>query len=271
MTSSPGEKPGASIPIRSVPNLRDVGGYRTRDGATIRFGHFYRSTDLSKITVDDAPRLAGLGLVTVFDLRTHSEREAAPDRVPPSAREVALDVLADKALRSVPAQMQAVLSDPSIAVSMLGDNKALDYFLGSYRDFVTLPSALASYRTLFSDLAARDNLPALVHCTTGKDRTGWATASLLLLLGVDEDDVFHEYLLTNEQLLPAFATVFDKFTEAGGDPELLKQVLGVRPEYLQAALTQMREKFGSIEGYFADGLGIDAAGQDAIRVHLLEG
>ncbi|MGF7124602.1 tyrosine-protein phosphatase [Rhodococcus sp. TAF43] len=271
MTSIPGAKPGASIPILSVPNLRDIGGYRTSDGGSVRFGRFYRSTDLSKITVDDAPRLADLGLVTVFDLRTHSEREAAPDRLPASAREVALDVLADKAYRSVPAQMQAVLADPSIAVTMLGENKAVDYFLGSYRDFVTLPSAIASYRGMFTDLAAPDALPALVHCTTGKDRTGWATASLLLLLGVDEDDVYHDYLLTNTQLLPAFASVFDKFTVAGGDPELLKQVLGVRSEYLDAALKQMRESFGTIEGYFADGLGIDKDGQETIRKHLVEG
>ncbi|MCL2532577.1 MAG: tyrosine-protein phosphatase [Nocardiaceae bacterium] len=262
--------PGSSIPILSVPNLRDIGGYRTRDGASIRFGRYYRSTDLSKITVDDAPRLADLDLATVFDLRTHSEREAAPDRLPPSAREVPLDVLADKALRSVPAQMQSMMSDPASAMSMLGDGRASEYFLGSYRDFVTLPSAVASYRTLFTDLAASATLPALVHCTTGKDRTGWATASLLLLLGVDEDDVFHDYLLTNEQLLPTFESVFEKFAAAGGDPELLKQVLGVRPEYLQAALAQMRESFGSIEGYFGDGLGIDVAGQAAIRAHLLE-
>ncbi|RVW04542.1 tyrosine-protein phosphatase [Rhodococcus spongiicola] len=262
---------GASIPIQSVPNLRDIGGYRTRDGATVRFGRFYRSTHLSKISVDDAPRIADLGLATVFDLRTESEREAAPDKLPESVREVALDVLADKAYRSVPAQMQAVLSDPSIAQSMLGDNRALDYFLGSYRDFVTLPSAVVSYRTLFTDLAERANLPALVHCTTGKDRTGWAAASLLLLLGVDEDDVFHDYLLTNTQLLPAFESVFDRFADAGGDPELLKQVVGVRLDYLKAALDHMRENFGSIEGYFADGLGIDAAGRESIRTHLLEG
>ncbi len=153
---------------------------------------------------------------------------------------------------------------------MLGENKALDYFLGSYRDFVTLRAPSRRTARCHGSGCARQS-SALVHCTTGKDRTGWATASLLLLLGLDEDAVFHEYLLTNEQLLPAFASIFDKFTAAGGDPELLKQVLGVRPEYLQAALTQMREKFGSIEGYFADGLGIDVAGQDAIRAHTAGG
>ncbi|MGW0177418.1 tyrosine-protein phosphatase [Rhodococcus sp. NPDC003322] len=263
--------PGTSIPILSVPNLREIGGYRTRDGATVRFGRFYRSTDLSKVTVDDAIRLADLGLVTVFDLRTAAERDAAPDRAPASVREVPLDVLADQVQASMAAQMQSVLEEPAILEKYLGDTHAMDLFLEVYRDLVTLPSALASYRAMFVDLAAPDALPALVHCTTGKDRTGWATASLLLLLGVDEDDVFHDYLLTNDQLLPSFQAVFDKFTAGGGDPKLLELVLGVRPEYLQTALGQMREKFGTVEGYFADGLGIDGAGQQAIRSHLLEG
>ncbi len=153
---------------------------------------------------------------------------------------------------------------------MLGENKALDYFLGSYRDFVTLPSAIASYRTLFTDLAAHDNLPALVHCTTGKDRTGWATASLLLLLGLDEDAVFHEYLLTNEQLVPKLQPMVDKFAANGGDPDLLAPVLGVQTSYLDAAIDEMQKRFGSIDGYFADGLGLDAATIEALRSSYIQ-
>ncbi len=263
--------PGTSIPITSVPNLREVGGYRTRDGAFVRFGRFYRSTDLSRVTADDAPRLAGLGLVTVFDLRTVAERDAAPDRVPSSVREVQLDVLADQVQASMAAQLNAVLAEPSRLAQLLGDAHARDLFLDVYRNLVTLPSARTSYRVMFTDLAAADALPALVHCTTGKDRTGWATAALLLLLGVDEDDVFGDYLLTNDQLLPSFRDVFDRFMAAGGDPDLLRMVLGVRAEYLQAALARMRDVFGTVEGYFADGLGIDGPGQQAIRTHLLEG
>lgn len=263
--------PGTGIPIASVPNLRDVGGYRTRDGASVRFGRFYRSTDLSRVTVNDATRIAELGLVTVFDLRTAAERDAAPDRVPATVREVALDVLADQARASMAAQMQNILADPARLATMFGDAHAMDVFLDVYRDLVTLPSARSSYRTMFTELAELDALPALVHCTTGKDRTGWASASLLLLLGVDEDDVFHDYLLTNSQLLPALEGLFDRFTAAGGDRTVLDMVLGVRPEYLRAALERMRERFGSVEGYFADGLGIDDQGQRSIRDHLLEG
>uniref|UniRef100_UPI0025B8139D tyrosine-protein phosphatase n=1 Tax=Brevibacterium sp. TaxID=1701 RepID=UPI0025B8139D len=108
----------------------------------------------------------------------------------------------------------------------------------------------------------------LFHCTTGKDRTGWAAAAALLLLGVDEEDVFADYLLTNRDLLPAFQGLFEQFTAAGGDPEILKPVLGVDPSYLHAALDEMRRHFGSIHGYFSDGLGLDAQAQGELRAAL---
>ncbi|QYB03598.1 tyrosine-protein phosphatase [Rhodococcus sp. USK10] len=253
------------IPLTSVPNLRDVGGYRTADGAKVRTGVFYRSTDLSRVADTDMPALDGLGIRMVYDLRTADERAAAPDILPNGARAVALDVLADKGIRSIPAQMLQVIADPMIAERELGGGRAIEYFEGSYRDFVEMPSAVSSYRELFGGLATNGNTPALVHCTTGKDRTGWATAALLLLLGVAEDDVFHDYLLTNELLLPAFAGVFEKFVDAGGDPALLEPVLGVREQYLQVSLAAMREQYGTIERYFSDGLGLDAGVQTLLR------
>ncbi|QNG19471.1 tyrosine-protein phosphatase [Rhodococcus triatomae] len=259
-----------TVPLTSVPNLRDIGGYRSAEGGRVRHGVLYRSTDLSRLTEPDEQEFARLRIATVYDLRTVDERTAAPDRLPAGTRALDLDVLADKRLRAIPAQMLAVIADPSIADRELGGGRAEEYFVGSYRDFVTLPSAVSAYRALFGDLAALpDDGPALVHCTTGKDRTGWATASLLLLLGVDEDDVFQDYLLTNELLLPALGEVFERFAAAGGDPELLEPVLGVRPEYLHAALATVREHFGSIEGYFGTGLGLGEDVQTALRERLI--
>lgn len=263
------DTPGAALHITSIPNLRDVGGYRTRDGSAVRFESLYRSTDLSRVKDIDVEALAALGIRAVYDLRTAAERDAAPNKLPEGARSLALDVLADKGLRSIPAQMLAVIADPTIAERELGGGRAVEYFIGSYRDFVLMPSAVASYRSLFDALSAQENLPALVHCTTGKDRTGWAVASLLLLLGVGEEDVFRDYLLTNELLLPALAPVFEGFAAVGGDPALLEPVLGVRREYLEASLKTMRENFGSIESYFAEGLGLDARVQTRLRDRLL--
>jgi len=135
---------------------------------------------------------------------------------------------------------------------------------------VTLPSARAAYGALFADLARAERRPALLHCTTGKDRAGWAAAALLLLLGVSDDDVMADYLLTNEQLLPAMQPLFDRFTAAGGDPDVLRSLLGARAEYLEAALEEMTARFGTIERYFEQGLGLDPERIAALRTALID-
>jgi len=81
------------------------------------------------------------------------------------------------------------------------------------------------------------------HCTTGKDGTGWAAASTLLVLGVSTDDVFADYLLTNDQLLPTLQPLLDQFRSIGGDPELLMPVVGVQKEYLQTVLDEMHKRY----------------------------
>jgi protein-tyrosine phosphatase len=93
------------------------------------------------------------------------------------------------------------------------------------------------------------------HCTTGKDRTGWAAAATLLLLGVSSDDVFADYLLTNDQLLPTLQPLLEQFRSIGGDPELLKPIVGVQKEYLETAIGEMQKRYKTIDGYFSQGLG----------------
>lgn len=262
-------RPHTLVPLASVPNLRDMGGYRTRGGGAVRTGVLYRSTDLSRMSDKDADALAALGVRTIYDLRSVSERDRAPDRIPADAKAIALDVLADRGGSNIVAQMLRVVEDPTIAETELGRGRAAKYFEESYRDFVTMPSAVDAYRAVFTGLFEQDTLPAVVHCTTGKDRTGWASAALLLLLGVDEADVFHDYLVTNDYLLPALSGVFDAFEAQGGDPALLEPVLGVQRSYLESAIAAMTEHFGTIASYFADGLGIDAAAQELLRSRLV--
>ena len=122
----------------------------------------------------------------------------------------------------------------------------------------------------FAGIADAANRPALIHCTTGKDRTGWAAATLLMVLGVSDDDVMRDYLLTNVELMPVMQTVLDKFQAAGGDPQLLLPVVGVEADYLDAALDEMRSKYGTVEEYFTTALGIDAALQQTLRDVFVE-
>jgi protein-tyrosine phosphatase len=162
--------------------------------------------------------------------------------------------------------------NPTQANAALGGGKVEAMFAEAYRDFVILPSAQAAYAQLFAALGEQDTLPALFHCTTGKDRTGWAAAALLLLLGVPEDVVMQDFLRSNEYLLPAHQEQIDAFVAAGGDPAIPPAILGVKADYLEAALAEMEQQYGTIERYFAEGLGIDAAGQQALRaIYLAEG
>jgi protein-tyrosine phosphatase len=138
-------------------------------------------------------------------------------------------------------------------------------FVQAYRDFVSLPSARKALRRLFLEIARPDNLPALFHCTTGKDRTGWAAAALLSLLGVPEDTILEDFLRSNDFILPAYQKQIDAFVAAGGDPAIPSAILGVRPQYLKAALDEMTTRYGTIEGYFSKALEIDAAGRKALR------
>lgn len=259
---------GPSVP--RLANLRDLGGWRTSEGRTVKRGQVFRSVATNRLEADGLAALDGLGVRTVYDLRTEAERAAAPDRVPDGVQVVALDVLAD-AEQAAPAHLTELFADPSMVSSALGDGRAEELFVSSYRSFVTLPSAQSAYRTLFSGLATAPRRPALFHCTTGKDRTGWAAAALLTWLGVSADDVLTEYLRTNDLLRPALQPVYDRFGEAGGDLEILDAILGVREPYLTAALDELHAAYGSIDAYFSTGLGLSPQVQRQLREGLLEG
>ncbi|MGW4202788.1 tyrosine-protein phosphatase [Streptomyces sp. NPDC004726] len=262
-------KPGRRIDIPSVPNLRDIGGYATADGGRIRTGQLFRSVELNHFQGEDLDRFTELGIRVVFDLRTEAERIAEPDVVPSGTDQIVCDVLKDSQ-GAAPAQLLRVLSDPALAAEKLGGGRAVQLFESGYREIVSLPSALSAYRAFFRAIAQDTHRPALFHCTTGKDRTGWAAAATLLLLGVSQEDVLYDYQLTNRDLLPALKPVFEQFRAAGGDPRLLEPVLGVDSRYLHAALDEMSRKFGSIESYFTDGLGIGPQDQQRLRAALVE-
>jgi AcrR family transcriptional regulator len=183
----------------------------------------------------------------------------------PSATQLTtLDVLADET-EAAPAQLAEAMHDPPAAAAALGDNKARALFVGADRDLVTLPSAISAYRQLFSEIADGAHRPALFHCTTGKDRTGWAAAALLMLLGVGDDDVMTDYLLTDDELLPQLQPIFDRFQAAGGDPSVLRPVLGVGASYLEASIEHMHATYGDVHGYFSVGLAIPDATLQLLR------
>jgi protein-tyrosine phosphatase len=261
---APGQSLGIALGIPPVPNLRDVGGYKTSDGVTVARELAYRSDTFYPMTATDDRKLEVLRLKNDYDLRTTAEAKAEPDEMPAGVKYHLLNVLAD-AKSSAPAELEKLLHEPKKANAALGGGKIEALFMEGYREFISLPSARQSYRTLFLSLADQNKLPAVFHCTTGKDRTGWAAAALLTLLGVPPETVMEDYMRTNDYTLPQFQRKIDEFVAAGGDRDIAVAVFGVKREYLDASFDEMQKQYGTIEQYFAEGLGIDAAGQKALR------
>jgi protein-tyrosine phosphatase len=255
--------------IPSVPNLRDLGGHQTRDGATVRTGLVYRADQLHPVSAADMKLLAGLGLRQVIDLRTASERDARPDQVPPGVTVRHIDVLADTRTPGLDG-FEVLLAQPTRANALLGGGKIDQVLEGVYRGFVSSPGACRGFGDLFSTMARPDEAPLLFHCATGKDRTGWAAAVFLTLLDVPEDTVIEDYLRSNAFILPHYAPLIDRFAAAGGERDILTTVFGVKRAHLDAAFAEMTERHGTVERYFADGLGVDAESQARLRAMYLE-
>ncbi|WP_371631983.1 tyrosine-protein phosphatase [Streptomyces sp. NBC_01259] len=257
-----------ALPAVSVLNLRDLGGIALRYGCQVRPGRVLRSGQLSGLGPADDAAVAALGIRTVVDLRTADERASAPDRLPPGARLFVADVLGDNP-GVAPARLRALLADTVEAERLLGDGRAEEIFAETYRQMVLSPRAAAAYRALVDTVADSAAGPVLFHCTAGKDRTGWAAALLLLLLGASRDTVRAEYLAVNPVVRVAYRPYVQNFLDAGGDPEIASAIIEVRPRYLDTAMDAMDERWGGLDGYVRDGLRLPEEALRRLRAELV--
>ncbi|MEU7605645.1 tyrosine-protein phosphatase [Streptomyces sp. NPDC040724] len=262
-----------ATPSTTVANLRDLGGTPLPGGRTVRPGLVLRSGQLDRLDLDADPVVAALGVRTVIDFRTDAERADHPDRIPGGARLLIGDVLADKlseaGKKPAASQLKDLLSDPAVAEEHLGGGKAQALFAETYRSFVNSGSAQAAYRMLLTEAADPTAGPLLFHCTAGKDRTGWGATVILALLGADDETLMAEYLSVNPAVKQAFAPMIEGFTAAGGDPDIALALIGVFPSYLEAALDEVATRYGSMEKYVREGLGVPDETVDALRARLV--
>lgn len=255
--------------ILDLPNARDLGGIRCA-GGTVRPGVLFRSaapTDPSTTASIEA-----LGIQHVVDLRAALEREHQPTDLPPRVRGHVADMLADASYAG--AANLGQLAAEALASHQLADEFASRDFrpvmLGSYRDFALLSSARRSTADVIRLLAEPDTGPVLIHCTAGKDRTGWLIAVILRAIGTDWPQITSDYLASGPAVREMFSAFLGVLPEQETAAHVLAPVLGVFPEYLDASRASVDAEFGSFEEYLETGLGIDAATVDRLKARLVQ-
>ncbi|MDZ4764243.1 MAG: tyrosine-protein phosphatase [Chloroflexota bacterium] len=248
--------------VEGVANFRDIGGYPTADGRHTRWGMVYRTGMLAELTEISRAYLRGLNVRWVCDLRSDEEIEAAPDRV-----------MDNPAIRYEHKSLFAPNDTSRRLRALLFNKRLLPQMMQEMYTDVLIDANARAYGNILRDLAVPGNLPALIHCTAGKDRTGAAIMLLLLALGVAEDIVIADYSLSNR-----YFTTFRTYTVGlqrrlrwfGLSLDDITPMLVSNPDTLRATIAHLQTKYGGIEPYLRDAAGVDAATLAALRATLLE-
>jgi protein tyrosine/serine phosphatase len=251
------------LPLEAIDNFRDYGGYSTASGGALPRGRLFRSAHHAKATPADLAALADLDIAVVVDLRRPLERDKEPSPRPPgfSGQVIECD-LGDQA----EAPHVAFLRDTDLTA-----DSAHRFFINYYTNAPFEPRHEILFRRYFEALAKTDGA-VLIHCTAGKDRTGILAALTHHVMGVHDDDVRADYLLTNqaarlEDRLPLVTEALEATLGRRPSEEAVRSFLGVKADYLDAAYASMGERRGGLDGYL-DSIGIDAAVRDQVRARL---
>jgi protein-tyrosine phosphatase len=244
------ESPARHLNLAGASNFRDLGGYPARDGRTVCWRQIFRSNHLGHLTEADIEVLRPLGLKSAFDFRGAEERVTA------------LCGLEEISVHSLPIEptVVATLRARRAAGVALSSADALDVMRESYRNYVRYNTP--SFRALFTHLL-EDRAPLVIHCTAGKDRTGFACALILHALDVPDDLIAEDYLLTNR--------FYRRDPSASSDlPDEVSRVLAsVQTSFLATAFEAISADYGNLENYFSEGLGLGAQERTRLQARYL--
>lgn len=241
------------LPFAGAFNFRDLGGYRTRDGRSLRWRTLFRADALHRLPDAELDVLVEMNVHTVLDLRTRAEVEGG--HLSDETRgllHLHLPVLGET---WAPREL-----DPEAdAGEILGD---------LYIDMLTIgaPALAGALETL----SEPTRLPAVFHCAAGKDRTGVLAAMVLSLLDVDDEVIVADYAVSGSNMDALIERLRRERPEALTTMnEQPSAYLAAPPEAMRRFLAHVRDEFGSMSGYVG-GIGIGADTIETLDAALLE-
>ncbi len=255
------------LELRGIVNFRDVGGHETRRGGRVRTGRVFRSGHLAGATPEDLEALTRLGIRTVIDLRTGSDMEGdGGHRLPAGASRLHLP-MGDPARAATDIRDLLFGSDRERMAARLGGGQAVQMMTESAA--ARVPERRPAYGEMVRCLARKESLPAVVHCSAGKDRTGWAASLLLLAVDVPEEAVIAHYVESEHHRRDETRRALEGMPE-GVEHDWVRPFFECRPEYARASIDAMRSGWGDVDGYLTRGLGVTPGEVERLRALLLD-
>lgn len=254
------------LSIDGTRNTRDLGGYETSDGRTVKWGMIYRSDNLGHLTKTGQAEISALNLVAITDLRSSPEREQEPDKIPVTIPLITYSVLP---INDQPVDIKKLSRE--IAKGEIDEAEIME--LLDHRRFITNPAHRKSWGDWVRGLAEDGATPHLFHCTSGKDRAGFGAAITLLTLGVPKETVMDDFLLSNmvyADYIDENTKKIKRFVKDEKAIATIRKVMGVSEETMVATFAEMETQYGSVDGFIKDGLGIDDETRARLQAKFLE-
>lgn len=252
--------------FEGIANFRDLGGYTTGDGKSVKWGKLYRSGTFADASRADLSGLTELDLATFIDFRSTAEKAEEPNRLPqpPGFTVVEIPVLDDGNKALVGEIMARVESgnfdgfDPNQAM-LTANRQFASEFTPQFKEFV-------------HTVLEADGAPVLWHCSAGKDRTGFAAAILLRILGVPQETVMRDYMASRSPALESRRGQLRMLELFKGEEAArkLEVLMGVEEAWLRAAFAQIDTSWGTFDNYAENGLQLSAVDIQQLQNKLLE-
>lgn len=263
MVDAPRIEDARLLDIHGTRNFRDLGGYQTADGRTVKAGMLFRSDNLAHLDDAGLEDISALNVKVVTDFRSDKERQQEPDQLPEGVEYNVLPI------NDKPVDIRKL--SRKIIMGRIKEDEVMN--LLDHRRFITNAAHRQSWGDWVESLADDAATPQIYHCTSGKDRAGYGTAIVLLTLGMNKDVVMEDFLFSNAVLKGYNDATIAKIEERVGKRESLetiRMIMGVKRETLETTFATMEADYGSIDGFIRDGLGIDAATRQALQDKFLK-
>lgn len=254
-----------TLPIEGMINFRDLGGYKNNEGKIIKWGKLYRSGHIHNATEKGRRYIDKLGINTIIDFRSDDEVMKYPN--PNSSTIISYNLDPNAHAAELSAQFTSSEADEDLnlvnKIIEQKENETLenryDIVEEQYRNFVLKKESQSAFKRMIEIIGDTNSSPILQHCRGGKDRTGFGAMLILGILGISDDTIIYDYMLTEQNRIERNRTKMQKYLEYTNDQEILNylsSLIETKKDFIEIPLNLINNRFNGIEEYVKKELNI---------------